>query len=588
MNRLTIDQILTLKEKEDHVEFKEAKNTYSFEGGNNTDFKKRRKCVLGYVVALSNEGGGYLIFGIKESAPKHIVVGTKFFESDEGSLSQKIYEKIRIRVEVYSLRDSEGSRVLVFEIPSRPIGKVFTFEDIALMRVGDQLLRMEDSQYLKIISEQEPDFTANICEGATIGDLDEKAIQHMKEAYADKQQNESFKDLDDIQALSDLDLITNGNVTFAALILLGKHGSIKKYLPQATIRLEYRSKNGQIVFDKRDLFEAGYFGIIDSLWNSIDVRNGNIPVQKGSFIFDIPYFNYEVIREAINNAVAHRNYRLSSEIVIKLYQADFTIVSPGGFPKGVNTNNIITVSSTPRNRLLADVLSKTGAVERSGQGVDKIYYQSLSEAKGAPDYSKTDAFQVELQLSGMVKDKAFAVFIKEIQKDKKSGERLSVQEVITLDKIRIGIPKKELDTDLIEKLLRLGYIEKIGRTNSQTMRLSKIYYEFTDNKGKYTAEQPLEPTEAGILIQRHLSTFSRAKMGDFKQLLQRHYTDNQVKYLIYNLAEIGFLESHGKGSGTFYTMGKVAEDGQKLLSRAVQLGFQQMIKNGEISDERNS
>ena len=79
------------------------------------------------------------------------------------------------------------------------------------------------------------------------------------------------------------------------------------------------------------------------------------------------------------------------------------IINAGGFPHGITLDNILTAPSTPRNRLLSDVLSKTGIVERSGQGVDKIFYHTLSEGKQAPDYSHSDAFKVELVLSSAIK-----------------------------------------------------------------------------------------------------------------------------------------------------------------------------------------
>jgi len=80
-----------------------------------------------------------------------------------------------------------------------------------------------------------------------------------------------------------------------------------------------------------------------------------------------------VIREAINNAVAHRDYRRTSETFILQYQDKLVVKNMGGLPLGVTQENLLRVQSTPRNRLLADVLSKTGVVERSGQGVDKIF-----------------------------------------------------------------------------------------------------------------------------------------------------------------------------------------------------------------------
>lgn len=78
-------------------------------------------------------------------------------------------------------------------------------------------------------------------------------------------------------------------------------------------------------------------------------------------------------------------------------------------------DNLLTVASTPRNRLLADVLSKTGIVERSGQGMDKNFLYTLSEGKPEPDYTMSDDFSVTVVLSGTVKNTGFAMFVQSIQ-----------------------------------------------------------------------------------------------------------------------------------------------------------------------------
>ena len=114
------------------------------------------------------------------------------------------------------------------------------------------------------------------------------------------------------------------------------------------------------------------------------------------------------------------------------------MVNAGGFPNGVSLENLLTVPSTPRNRLLADVLSKAGIVERSGQGIDKIFFYTLAEGKPKPDYSKSDDFDVTAILSAMVKDAGFAVFIQNIQNTLPDNEKLTVFDIIELCKIRDG------------------------------------------------------------------------------------------------------------------------------------------------------
>lgn len=74
---ITIEELRKLRESEDHIEFKEAKRNYPFAGGKHTDLKERRRCVLGYVVALANEKGGRLVLGMADDMP-HAVVGSDF------------------------------------------------------------------------------------------------------------------------------------------------------------------------------------------------------------------------------------------------------------------------------------------------------------------------------------------------------------------------------------------------------------------------------------------------------------------------------------------------------------------------------
>ncbi|MDR3140412.1 MAG: putative DNA binding domain-containing protein, partial [Tannerellaceae bacterium] len=381
---MTIKELKRLRETEDRVEFKEAKTQYAYNSG--------RKSVLGYVSAIANEGGGYLVFGIREASP-HEVCGSLAFEGKEGKLEQDVYRDLKIRIKTQTLYEGVN-RVLVIEIPSRPIGKVLYFDDVPLMRVGESLTRMSDEMYLSIIQEQEPDFSAKICEGLTVEDLDGEALSALKMRYADKQQNPAFESLPDLQILSDLGLVKNGKLNYAALILLGSTSSLKEYLPQAQTVIEYRLNHSMIPYTARKEFQEPLITGIDKMWAYINQPASNplLHIQNGPYIYDIPSFNEETVREAILNAYCHRVYYIQSDIFIKQYPDSITITNAGGFPSGVTKDNILTVNSLPRCKCLADVLLKVGLVERSGQGIDKMFYNSLMESKPLPDFSCSDAW----------------------------------------------------------------------------------------------------------------------------------------------------------------------------------------------------
>jgi ATP-dependent DNA helicase RecG len=253
------------------------------------------------------------------------------------------------------------------------------------------------------------------------------------------------------------------------------------------------------------------------------------PVQQGPYIFDIPFFDQEVIREAINNAITHRDYKKNSETLIKQFPNELHIINPGGFPLGVTIDNLLTVNSTPRNRLLADVLAKTGAVERSGQGIDKIFYRSISDAKPDPDYTKSDDYQVELRLSTVVEDKAFALFIKDIQSKRSESEKLSLQELIVLSKVCKKTDQSTLDKSILQKLEKAGLVEKIGNTKANKYILSKDYQIFSGTKVDHPLVVPLPNDQIDNLILEYLDEFKTAKMGDFEKLLENFRTREQVK-----------------------------------------------------------
>ena len=512
----------------------------------------------------------------------HAVTGTTQCMNGIGQLESDIYRDMGIRPFVYELFENvTNKRVLVIEIPGRPTGKVFKFEDVALMRVGEELKPMDDKTYISIIQEQEPDFSEQYCEEASIDDLDPNAISILKEKYALKQKNPSFNSLSDRQALSDLHLINGEKVTNAAVLLVGKETFLNKVFPQAKVMLEYRGTEAQINFDNRIPFGQPFFLLIDKLWETINLRNGSFPVREGSYIFDIPFFNEDVIREIVNNAFAHRDYRRNSEIVIKQYPHKLAIQNAGGFPQGVNLDNLLTVPSTPRNRLLADVLSKTGVVERSGQGMDKIFLYTLSEGKPAPDYSHSDDFTVTGVLFATVKDKAFAMYVQGLQKELPDDKKLTVFDVLAMCEVRDGA-KHPTDRQIAQKLEQMGYLEKHGKTNAQYYILPRAYYELSGDIAKYSLLTDWDIHQVWNIIYPFLMKYGKAKKSDFVTLCGCYLSDKQLRRFIDELKSKGMLKTEGERGQMVYMIGDSYLESNEIMNKAIKIGLKEMINKGEI------
>jgi ATP-dependent DNA helicase RecG len=546
---MTIGELKQLKESEDKAEFKAATHNFSYAGSEHRDQEERRRCFLGYVVAFANEGGGKLVLGMADRVP-HDVVGSDFAQGKVGALEDETYSRLGIRVRMEELYEN-GLRILIAHIPPRPVGKMMKFEGVPLMRVGESIRNMSDEEMFAILSEQEPDFSAKICQGISIADLDEVAIKKMKESYARKQKNPGFMQLSTEQVLTDLKLLENGKLNYAALVLLAKKEVIHAKLPQSKTIWEFRNSEAQIHYDSREVIDEPLFIAIDSIWKLINqpTLNRKYPIQSGAYIFDLYDFNEEVIREAVLNAITHRDYTITSEAVVKQYPNKITITNPGGFPRGVTIENILTVSSTPRSRLMTEILEKTGLVERSGQGVDKIFSITLSEGKAEPDYKNSDMFQVSLILRKEIIDKAFHVFISQYQNSEKEP-KLGVDQIITLCKIRNGI-FQNLKAEIVSQLEKSGLIEKTsGHTNRYT--LSQEYHALVNDGLKIGKRYLVKEIELILLSLQG----NALKMGELEKTLEASLNRNQIKYLTGKLFDDKVLSKEGKGSGTSYTINK--------------------------------
>lgn len=163
----------------------------------------------------------------------------------------------------------------------------------------------------------------------------------------------------DQQLLEDSKLSIDGELTVAALILLGTRKALGVHLPQCEVIMEYRSMEGQIAASQRHEFRQGFLLFHDELWNSINIRNEVVSVRDGLFRSDIPTFNEDAVREAVLNAICHRDYRIGGSVFVRQFPRRLEISSPGGFPEGITPDNILRKQS-PRNRRLAEACSKCG------------------------------------------------------------------------------------------------------------------------------------------------------------------------------------------------------------------------------------
>ncbi|MFO0845843.1 MAG: ATP-binding protein [Gemmataceae bacterium] len=489
-----LEQWMKAKEGE-RFEFKEAKTSDS-------DFDRLAR----YCCALANEGGGRVILGVTDKRPRK-VVGSEAFSQPEQTrktLCAKLHLAINFE-EIHHPGCREGSRVLVFTIPTRPIGMPVQYEGRHWSRREDSLVQLSSDRLREIFAESGHDFSADLCPGAKFADLDGDAIEDFRRRWIEKLRKvEKDHDAERIEALSPQDLlvdaeaVVDGQVTYAALVLFGTRKAVGRHLAQAEVVFEYRSSDASGPAQDREEYRRGFFTFYDELWERINLRNDKQDFQDGLFVTPIVTFNERPVREAVLNAASHRDYQLGGSIFLRQFPRRLEIDSPGGLPVGITLENILD-RQKPRNRRIADIFTRCGLVERSGQGMNLIYEEAIRQGKPVPDFARTDQYQVGLTLYGTVQDPAFVRFVQKVGQE--TTKTFNTHDWIVLAGVARDGKVPKAHQGRVQRLLDLGLIERDGKR----CMLSKKYYEFVGDKAAYTRRKGLAREQNLALLLKHIT-----------------------------------------------------------------------------------
>lgn len=523
-----------LKESEgEHLEFKQAKTTY--------DFTK----LWQYCAALANEGGGKVILGVSDKRPRR-VLGTGAFNSPQKVVGDLV-ERMRLRVRAEEVEHPNG-RVLIFHVPGCPLGMPIEVNGAYLMRAGEALRSMTQDELRRILFEVGPDFSAEVCKGAKLSDLDKASVQRFLSLWPEKSGKPARAQSPIEQQLEDAELLSGGKITYAALILFGTRQALGRHLAQAEVIFEYRSSETSVPFQQREEFRQGFFGILDDLWNLVNLRNEVETYQDGPFVRQIPTFNERAVREAILNAITHRDYRQAGSIFIRQFPRKLEIVSPGGLPTGITLANILHRQS-PRNRRVAEACGRCHLVERSGQGIDLIYRNLIEEGKPVPDFGGTDDYQVSVTLHGDVQNPQFLRFLEQVGREHQTS--FDTADLIVLNHLQReeGVPDSLRPR--LNYLFEEGIVERIGRGRGVRYILSRRFHSFLGRSGRYTRTKGLDRQTHKELLIRHIreSEPEGAKLSDLQEVL-KELSRRQVQELVRELREEGRVSQAGQYRGS--------------------------------------
>lgn len=485
------------------LEFKEAKQRFDFD------------LLLKYCVALANEGGGKVVLGVSDARPRQIV-GTAAF-AEPGRTEYGLFERLQQRVPVEEVLLPEG-RVVVVHVPGRSPGTAWHVDGRYFRRAGDSLVPIPGDELKRMLNEDGPDFTARACPDASLADLAEESVALFRQRWARKTGDDRKLTWSTETTLTNAELMVDGQITYAALILFGRHASLGRLLSQSEVIFEYRSSDASGPAADRVEFREGFFAWLDRIWSVIQLRNEKQSYQDGLFRMEIPTFDEVSIRESVLNAVAHRDYQSGASIFVKQYPYRLEVISPGGFPPGITEANVLD-QQHPRNRRLAEALGRCGLIERAGQGVNLMFEAAIRQGKQLPSFKGTGPFEVRLTLDGLIRNPAFARFLERMGDTQL--RTFSTDDFLALDAIdrELALPDR-----LKARLLGLeaaGAIQRIGRGRGSRYVLSASLYASMGAAGTHTRKLGLDHETNKALLLKHLvkQGSQGAPLGELRQVL---------------------------------------------------------------------
>lgn len=546
----TLNHLLKNVESE-IVEFKEARNIF--------DFDKLGR----YVSAISNEANlrkkqyGWLIFGINDKT--HEFVGTNYKDSSRAiqQLKLRISEHTTggltfMNIYIIYPKDKEKvKRIIMFQIPAAAISIPTGWKNRYYDRKGESLSEMSFDKLDRIRGEHLTDWSKELISEATMEDLDQNAIKVARENYYQVLKNSSnpeavkeYKKLNDKDFLTKIRLIINGQITKAAMILLGKGNSeIFFDLPP---QIMWRLHNSKGDLTDSHIFTIPFVLAVDKAYKKIrNLTYKYIPSQLSLFPTETQQYDSWTLRELINNCIAHQDYRLGTRIYIDEFEDHLVITNGGKFLPG-NVKPVLDPAYAPpyyRNPLLDTTMVKFRMIETASSGIRRVYSIQQKKLFPLPDYDLSQYNKVKVTIYGHVLDEKYtqALF---------KNPRMDLETAFLLDKVQ---KHKPIDKEDAAKLRK----EKLIEGRLPNLYISAPIAKTLDQKPEYVKNKGFSDKYYKDLIVEYLSEWKTGRKADFVKLLNNklperlseHQKEGKVKNYLQALRHTGIITTQTSETG---------------------------------------
>lgn len=472
---------------------------------------------------------------------------------------------LSVRAEIVAL---EGKVVVAVEVPAAR-SPVCTSDGRYLRRAigGDgrpACLPMHFHEMQSLQGDRgQLDYSALPVAGSRWEDLDPLEFERFRRFVRESQGrgDAALVDLPDLELAKALGAV-QANHTVAAvrvlgLLLFGREEALRRLLP--THEVAFQVLAGRKV-EVNDFFRWPLLRVLDELLARFRARNREEEVLVGMLRVGVPDYPPAAFREAVANALIHRDYTRLGAVHVQWHDDRIEIGNPGGFPEGVRLDNLLVTQPRPRNPLLADAFKRAGVVERTARGIDTIFFEQLRNGRPAPSYGRSNETGVVLVLPGGKANLAFARLVaEESQADRPLtldgllllnhlwlDRRLTTSEAAAL----IQRPEGEARGRL-QRLVESGLAESRGERKGRTWHLSAAAYRRLGDKAAYVRQRGFEPLQQEQMVLQYVEkhgSVSRAEAAGLCQL-----SPPQAYRLLQRLERQGLLSRSGaRGRGVRY------------------------------------
>lgn len=333
---------------------------------------------LKVISAFANTSGGELIIGVNDNKNMLGILNARKLLVD---LPNKIRDKLGI-IPTVKIEKKKGKEIVIvkIELSSVPI----SYDGRYYIRSGSTTQQLQEQQLIDfLIKKSGKTWDEFIEEHFTLNDINAETVKEFKRKALDR--IPSIVKEDDITLLFEkLHLIENEKLNRAAVLLFSKDP--QRFYRQAIIKIGKFLTETDIQFT--DIVKGNLF---EQLENALEILRSKYLVSEikyeGIHRRDILEYPYDSLREAIINALIHRDYLGTSNIQIRVYSDKLIIMNEGKLPPEVPIDKLKTNHlSKPRNRLLADIFYYAGLIESWGRGTIKIVDNCLQQGLPEPDF----------------------------------------------------------------------------------------------------------------------------------------------------------------------------------------------------------